>query len=405
MPNPRPNVYRVVLTTPTVRIRLLAVFLSAVPIGMANLALILSVQHWSGSLRLAGALAAVFGAGNAIGLLLQGHLLDLGRPRRLILIGGVVSCSALVMLAAVGSLHPPTGQPLLRHVGLAVLAGVAGLAVPAVTTAVRAMLPQRLPTAATRTAAYALLAVLFQAALTVGPLLVSLAVVLSWPPAALVLAGTLLLTAAILYTATADAVPLPMRPVPDGVGASGWWRPGLGWVLAVNICTGFAAGVTAVAVPGIASAAGHPAIAGAAFSAAALGEVLGALGFGAGRWPGSPWVQLAVVLGGAATTATAIYLVAGRPWLLIPTMFVGGLLGAPTSVLISTLIDRVVPAHATARAYALLVCVGLLGGSVGNALVGGLAGALGVRRMLLGVPAVLLVAAALCRARRLRTAA
>ena len=109
----------------------------------------------------------------------------------------------------------------------------------------------------------------------------------------------------------------------------GWWRHGLGWLLAVNGGAGLALGITTVAVPGVMTAAGVVVLAGAVASAAALGDVAGALGYGSRTWPGPRWTRVAVVAAGAALVAVGAFLVAGIPWLLVLTGFAGGLLGAP----------------------------------------------------------------------------
>ena len=55
---------------------LLSVFVGALPIGILTLALLLFAEQRTGSIGVAGVVVAAFGIGNAVGLLVQGRLLD-----------------------------------------------------------------------------------------------------------------------------------------------------------------------------------------------------------------------------------------------------------------------------------------------------------------------------------------
>ncbi|MFC7619786.1 hypothetical protein [Microlunatus sp. GCM10028923] len=376
--------YRKLWSTPAVVPALSAVFLSALPIGMASLAIILSVQQWTGSLQWAGTLAGVFGAGNALGLLIQGRLLGGRNPAKLIMIMSLLSAAGFASLIMIGYAD---GPPVIM-IGVV---GLAGLSVPAITTAVRAWLPTVVLDPAGRTAGYALLTVLFQGAVLIGPLLVSLAVAIALPAAGLGLIAVLMLGSAVLYRSAVRSRGGTTRPAAARSGSgSRWWRGGLGWLLGINACVGLAAGVTAVAIPGVTSAAGLAFLAGAIASAGALGDVAGALGYGARGWPGRPMTRLAVVTGVAAAMAALAWAVAGVPWLLLFTGFCGGLLAAPLGVLLSGQLDRVVPAPDLARGYSSLVCAGLLAGAAGSGLAAAALPYLGERGLLLLPPVALL---------------
>lgn len=243
----RSHPYADLLQHAGLRTAYLAVGLSALPLGMINLAVILCVQRWTGSLTVAGWLSGAFTLGNAAGLSIQGRLLDRHGPHRL----------------------------LRLAVGLV----VAGLSVPAVTTAVRGRLPQVVADPVIRTAGYALLSVLFQVAVTVGPLLVSLSLLVA-PELALLAAAVLLLGAGLLATTRGGLLRQPgirRRETVAGRGEPTSWTPGFVVVLTVAALTGAANGTAAVAIPGVTSAAGMATLAGLVFSGLALGDVGGAL--------------------------------------------------------------------------------------------------------------------------------
>lgn len=384
----RPHPYATLLRVPRLPAAYLAVGLSALPLGMINLAVILCIQRWTGSLTLAGWLSAVFTLGNAAGLSVQGRLLDRYGAHQLLRWAGATSAAGLGAVVVAGTKGAP---PVVVAIGLA----VAGLSVPAVTTAVRGRLPDVISDHTTRTAGYALLSVLFQVAVTVGPLLVSLSLLLT-PELALVAAAVLLFSAGLLAT-TRDGL---LRPTPgtkyrERTGrVQTSWTSGFVAVLMVAALTGAANGMVTVAIPGVTSAAGLATLAGFIFSGVALGDVCGALAFGSRVWPLSPWHQLAVALAAGAVLAVVAFLIAPTPWALLPVMTVGGMLAAPAAIVSSSLLDRVLPAESIARGYGLLVSVGLVAAAAGNTAAGSLAAVLPPRDLLLVVPVLLALAAA-----------
>lgn len=381
--------YLALLRTPRLTTAYLAVGLSALPLGMINLAVVVSVHRWTGSLALAGWLSGAFTAANAIGLALQGRLLDRFGTVRVIRVAAAGSGTALAAAVVTGTRAP--ANVLL----LAVWLVLAGIGVPAITTAVRGRLPQELADPAHRTAGYALLSVLFQIAITVGPLLVSVGVLLDAAWAALLGASVLLVAAGALATGGDSLLRGRSVTVEDTLGGQTrtWWTAGFLAVLTVAVLTGIASGVTAVAVPGLTASAGVAALAGAIFSAVAVGDVCGALAYGSRRWPLTLWSQLGCALLVAAAVSTVAYAVAAQPLALVPVMFAGGLLAAPAAITMSTLLDEVVAPWAIGRAYGLLVSVGLVAAALGNIIAGSLAGAVSPRGLLLLTPVALVAAA------------
>lgn len=184
--------YQLLFRTPTLKRAYLSVLLSAIPLGTTTLGLILSVQSWTGSLPLAGSITALFTLGNAAGLTLQGVLIDRLGDRVVLLTAGVVSGFALGTVALTGA--------GLRPGVLGGLVLLAGLSVPAITTAVRRSLPLLTDDPLVRSVGYAALSVVFQLAFAVGPLLVTLAVVATGRGSnALLLAAVMIVAAALIF--------------------------------------------------------------------------------------------------------------------------------------------------------------------------------------------------------------
>jgi MFS family permease len=409
------DLYPPVLRIRRVPSRLTAVFLSAMPLGMASLTMILCVQEWTGSLRAAGWISGLFGAGNAIGLAVQGPLMDRFGNRLVVLATGGTCTASLVTFVVTGNLRSSLMIP-------AAVAAIAGLCVPAITTAVRAWLPAAVEDASYRRASYALLSALFQSATAIGPVLVSLAVILSGPTLGIWFAAVMILTATAVYALPGDRRDLKTterRGTPVDEGGPGphtrrptpaprlprmvrQLSPGLLTVLAAAGFEGLGVGIVAVAIPGVMTAANVAALAGIAFGAQAAGEVLGALAFGARRRSRDQGTRLPLVQTAVTMTALLVFAVSSFPWLIVAGMFLTGLMGAPRSIIESTVLDDVAPQAALARSYSSLVAVGLASGALGNALAGQLVEATGTRG-LLAVPIVVLATAAIWTGARRRT--
>ena len=386
--------YSPVLLTRRARPRLVAVFLSAVPLGMLSLTIVLCVQDWTGTLRAAGSISALFGLGNAVGLSVQGPLMDRVGPRPIVIAAGILCTTSLIGFGTVGAL----GGPLWV---IAVLALIAGISVPAITTAVRAWFSHALVQESHRSTSYALLSALFQGAVTIGPVLVSLSLIVHGPVIAVALGALLIMAATIVYALISDRRAPHMG---DGPTASRAPRPscapGLRTILVAASLDGLAVGITALAIPGVMTAAGVATLAGIAFAALALGEVLGALVFGSRAWPGHRSIHLPVAQVAVTMVAVLIHLASDRPWVLVLVLFGAGLTGAPGSIMKSALLDDVVAGASIARSYSLLVTVGLLSGAAGNALAGQMVGHTGADGLLVLPPLALGLAALWIAVRR-----
>ncbi len=388
--------YSRILRAPHVRSRLGAVFLSSMPLGMLSLAIVLCAHEWTGELRAAGLLSGLFGLGNAVGLTLQGWLVDRRSARTVILMTGSTCSSALLGFVAAGVF----GAPLWV---VAAAGGVAGLSVPAITAAVRSWLPGVFADDGVRGTSYALLSALFRGAVTLGPLLVSAAMVLGGPEIAVVLAALLIMAATCLFSfagpRTAAQKPAASAP---GEDSGTFLTPGLLTLLVSAGFIGFAVGVIAVAVPGVMTSAGASVLAGLAFAALALGELLAALGFGARNWPGQRRTQLLVAQPLVACMAVLVFLAGPHPWFLVLVMFAAGVVRAPVSILQSSLLDDVTPKTHLGRSYSALVAVTLVSHAAGSAAAGVLADRAGAHQALLA-PVITLLLASLWIAMRYPT--
>jgi predicted MFS family arabinose efflux permease len=341
--------YGRLLRHPPTTVSLLAAFIGAIPIGMWPLAIVLGALDRGGSPADAGLVAAVFGIGNAIGVVTQGALLARVRATRLLPAFAALGIVAAVLLQGDGSLAG---------------AALAGIAIPAITPAVRGRFAGTLA-GPDRPGAYALVNVLFQAGIAVGPL-VAAALAASglgrWaPPIAAVggLAAAGLLVVADLGRGRAPALSTAPVVVPVGGGVA---RAGVLVLLAVATTAGFGIGTLQVLIPVRAGAA----TSGAAFAAIALAEVGGAVLLG-GRAGSRHAFRLLV--GGAAAMAV-VYLLLGAGLAAVPAAV---LLGVATSVqsLGSALgLDRFVPAARVSAVFSMQIAVLIIGAAAGSLVAG-----------------------------------
>lgn len=380
--------YQLLLRVPSAKPALLSVLLSAVPLGTITLGLLLSVQAWTGSLALAGSITSLFTLGNAIGLAIQGALIDRFDERIVVPVAGLISGSALVLLGTIGD----TARPEL----LAGLSLIAGVTVPAITTAVRRLLPRLVEDEATRSAGYAVLSVMFQLAFAVGPLLVSLALMITGQsaPALLLAAVMIVVASAVFGWAAPHRAPTPMDDKTTSPLDRSGWRP-LIVLYGVAALAGAATGVMTVAVPAVMQAEGLAALAGLAFAASAIGDVGGALVFGGRRWPLTQQRQLATALVAASGVGFLVFSSSESPWLLVVMIGIGGAIGAPVAIRKSSLLDVLARPESLGMAYAVLVSVGLVAAALGTGIAGQLGTVVEPHQLLLGSPLLLLLAAAL----------
>ena len=325
---------------------------------------------------------------------MQGRLLDRGSPRWPIGGAGLLCVCMLV----VSALCAPPSVPTPFYV---ILVGVAGASVPAVTTFVRSGLPALVADASERASAYALLAVLFQAAVASGPILVSCTLLFAGPMMAILGAAGAVLVATAACLLAAGGLRTSRRVPRTRGGGRARLSAGLRTVVSVGACVGIAAGITSVAVPAATIADGHSVISGLAFGALAIGDLCGGIVVG-GRlsraWPVTARLEWSLLA--AAIVSTLAAAATSRPILLVPVLFLGGIVGAPIGITLSTLLDHVVDRRHLAGAYAMLVSASLATAAAGSALAGSAVGIAGPAGLLLCGGGVLVVADGWAIARR-----
>ncbi|WP_196279584.1 MFS transporter [Catellatospora paridis] len=355
---------------------MVASFLGALPIGMLGLGVLLLAHSTTGSFAAAGSVSGAFSIGNAVGLVTQGRLIDRYGQTRVLVVGGLLCPAALVAFIAASSTH----APLLVS---AMLAAGGGASLPATTSSMRVLWPRLVRDPAQRSTAYAVLATQFQIAMVAGPLLVSALVLVGGPAGAVLVAagfaccGGLAFAAAPASRRSRLAADAPAA-VPRGRLGAGMWT-----LLVAGFGGGVAGGMMTVSVPAVAAEHESAALAGLLFAALSAGELLGGLIYGGVAWRLPPARRLVVGQAAAALGMAALVLLTGTPAGMLVAMFAVGACLAPIAIASSALLDDIAPPGSLARAYTVLVAVGLLGVAAGSAVGGALGTSLGTRPVLL----------------------
>jgi MFS family permease len=333
----------------------------SMPIGMFGLAILLLARETTGSFATAGRVVAAFGLANALGAVAQGRLMDRVGQTRVLRPAALVHAAALVALVLAAAADAST-------LVLSACALGAGATLPQLPAAMRSLWTVIAPDAEARRTAYALVSIMFEVAVITAPVLVAAIVSLVSPAAAVLVATAASAGGALAFSVTRAS--RRWRGEPHDVG---WLGPleasGMRVTLVVLTIFGVAIGVIQVAAPAFMAERGAPEAGGLLLAALSGGSLVGGIVYGARAWPGSGRVQLAALMAGLAFAYAALAL-AGVPVVLAALLAVAGLLLAPTTVVGSTLLDRVAPPGTATEAFTVMV-MGIVAGTAGGNALGG----------------------------------
>jgi MFS family permease len=228
------------------------------------------VRSTHGSFAAAGAASAAYLAAAAAARPLHGRWVDRAGTRVPLLAGSAMNALSLVLVAVAAW----RGAPAWVLVALSALAGVT---LPALSAAMRALWPRLAPDAGEH--AYALDTLSYELSLIAAPALVGgLAVAASAPLALIAISALGFAGTAVVATAPVAAA-LDREPGEDGRAPRGLTaavRP----LIAMSFCIGAAEGSMTVLAPGVAAAHHDHALSGLLLSALSAGSLVGALAYG-----------------------------------------------------------------------------------------------------------------------------
>jgi MFS family permease len=382
--------YRRFLAIPGARRLLFSAVATRMPNGMLSLSIVLLLRARTGSFALAGVAVGAFALSSAAMSPLQGILVDrLGQPRVLATCAAGQS-TALVLLVLAAHLHLPSAS-------LVVLVALAGALVPPSMACARALWPKITPDAATRDAAYALDAIILEAAWILGPLIVVAAVSLASPDLALLLCVAITLAGTAMLASSPHArrwhAGDDPRPRAGAVSSRRLRR-----LLLSIALLGFWWGALQVGFPALAVHAGSRGAAGIMLGLVSMGGVLGGLVYGARHWRVAMDVRYAVLLLLMALLLVPLSLAhslsAG-----IALSLVAGLALTPALSCQNALVGVAAPAGAVTEAFTWTTAAMFAGVAAGSTIAGGLVDAAGVGAPFAAASAALVLAAVIAAAR------
>ncbi|MBW4078997.1 MAG: MFS transporter [Acidobacteria bacterium] len=279
--------YRTLLRLPGALPTFIASSLGRLSYGTVGLALVLAVQHASGSFAVAGLSSASYGVGT-LSAPVKSRWIDRYGQRRLIALFGMVSSGTLLSLAIVAE------RGVRNSAAYAFLAGLTGLFSPPLGPAVRAVWAVLIEGVATRQRAYSFDVGVEDTLFTVGPLIVGGLVLLDGPTLALVVAAGLMFVGSVLFARSpAVAIHDQHAAVHRGTSLAKTLRsPGFAILLSIVIALSTSLGLVDVSVAARAVENGTPAAAGYVLAAMTLGSVIGGQLWGRRNRSGSVPAQL-----------------------------------------------------------------------------------------------------------------
>ncbi|HEY0815359.1 MAG TPA: MFS transporter [Pseudonocardia sp.] len=383
--------YLTVLRSPGVRVLSIGAAIASLPVGMLGLSLLLLVQRRYESLAAAGVVVAALGVGTCAGMIVQGRLIDLSGPRRVLQVS-----SSLRAATSIGFVLAAGRTPVLA---LTVLAFLVGVSEPQVSSALRAQWPTLLPRELLP-AANAVSSILFELPVVSGPLLLT-AVIAVFPVELAVLgAAGFAVVGAWMFALSVGADPTSTPSSPRVRGLLGPLTiPAVRRIVVVVSVPGAALGIVQITSAAAATAAGAGAGAGAGeltgllYAALTAGSLVGTVLYGSRARPvGARWLLPVLLLGQAA--ALAAMAVASGVGVLAWCVLGFGLLSGPVAVRCFVDLERPASGSLTA-AITVVIAAGLAGTSLGSAWAGWASDGYGRALPLLVGSAILLLLGAL----------
>lgn len=356
--------YRTLLQLPGVASFFAVAVVGRLAYGTGTLALILQVQHATGSYSVAGTAIACYGIAVAVLSPVRGRAIDRYGLRRALPVLALAYSAALL---AIGFSGAPAGW-------LIALSSAAGAASPPLGPTTRRVWSEVAVTPGLLQRAYSLDTVAEETLFTMGPLVTGLVVVVADP------AWALVVTMALLLLGTAGMVASPLSRLPDAArhepahsGSPGGplSRPAFRRLLLVLICVGIGLGTIDLAVVSTAQQQGGSAVIGILLAVMSLGSVVGGTSYGHRTWRLSAARQLTVIV---ALLALALAVLATPASLVLQgfCLFFTGLFVSPALIVSFTRSDELTdPATRTEAGTWLNSCLNL-GGAAGAALAGAL---------------------------------
>ena len=335
--------YRDLWRAPAVRQSLLASLPGRLPIGIAGFAILLLVQHKTGSFTLAGMASALYVLGLATIAPVAGRAMDSAGPRAVLRICVWVYPVVLTVLVALVHLRAPAAA-----IGLC--AYVAGAALPPITIVMRTLYPRVLNDAALLQTAYSVDSVVVESVFVLGPALVALFLAAGLPEGAVLLAAFAAFTGTLWFMRVPPVREWVIRPRAVMKRWAAMREPGLLVLYLATAMYSVAFGLYEIGVTAHAARAGVPAAAGVALALASLGSAAGAFAYGARHW-GAPLRRQFLLALGLMAAGSLLVAPIGNLYLFVALNLIAGIPMASVIATQSQLLSRLAPKGMLAECF------------------------------------------------------
>ncbi|WP_438352403.1 MFS transporter [Microbacterium sp. CJ88] len=344
--------YRDLLRTPGVG-RIIAAQLTArFPNGMTSLAILLHIEHVTGSYGAAGLVLAATSVGQAVAGPVTSRWMGVWGMRRVLTLTLAVCASAITALAVVDSVLPV-------YMGLGL---VAGLSTPPVQSAVRTIYP-KMVNSRQLTPLFSLDASLQEIIWILAPVVITFVATQVGTVPALILIVVILIGGGAWFILSPEVgrvrIPRSRRSFGKVLAKPPVLLATVVGFLLIGACSAVEAGVV--------STFGHGGLeAGLVLAVFSIGSLAGGLSFG--HIPMGPWSmarRLGIVAAGLALTMVSL-----NVWWLGGTLFAAGIGIAPALAMIFAVTSASVKFSDTAEAYGWVGTGQLIGAAAGSAVAG-----------------------------------
>ena len=332
--------------------------------GAGAVGIILVVKQHSGSLALAGAVVGTLSIVAGLARPIQGRLIDAHGSAGVMAVCGVVHPAAMIAIVALTQAGA-IGWPLV------VAGGLAGLALPPVSTSMRVVWGEA-ASADQRTLAYSLTYLTQETAILVGPLILAAVVAIASAAAALTVIAVVSAVGTLSFAASLRE-PRQSGPLPAEPRSTALRSGGVRALVAVGFLVGGVVGGIEVAAPAFAVTHGVPAIGGVLIAALSVGGIAGAALYGGRKWRSAPAERLVALLAALALAVVLELTMDSIVEVGILLLLAGAALN-PSLTTISLLVDEHTPGRTAAEAVGWLSTGLAAGAGVTSAIAGALAG-------------------------------
>ncbi|MFD9333700.1 MFS transporter [Streptomyces sp. NPDC060028] len=327
------------------------------PTAMTALAMTLTLRAHDADFRFVGLATAVLAVAGAVGGPVLGRMVDRWGQRDVLVTSAVLSSCGTVLIAL---------GPSNRAV---VLAGavLAGAATPPLEPCLRTLWP-RLVGQENLQRAFSMDAAAQELVFIGGPLIVSAAVALGSPQAAVLLSAALCLVGTLIMASSR-----PSREWRGQPGTRDWLGPLRSRALVMLFLglAGAGAAIGGLNIVAVAYAEREHVAGGAGtlLALSAVGALIGAVAYGRREWPMAPTAQ-AVLYGGGLTVTYLLVATMAPAGVMALVCLSTGLFLSPLLVVSFTLVDALAPEGTVTEAFAWLITLLTTGTALGSALAG-----------------------------------